>query len=159
MVTQELYILVAMLLALSEFWKISIQDGTKKFGLLRDVCQRAILGLFEFACTSIWLTHLTCHCGGWETSFVCTLCFFDNNSLCREMTPLQRYSSLNGQGLDFILFSAVYQDDLAGPFVSQPGWVNLPSYWVCISEASCKTKNYAKVGSKKPDVLIYSLWT
>ena len=36
------------------------------------------------------------------------------------MTPLQRYSSLNGQGLDFILHSAVYQDDLAGPFVSQP---------------------------------------
>ena len=36
------------------------------------------------------------------------------------MTPPQRYSSLNGQGLDFILFSAVYQDDLAGPFVSQP---------------------------------------
>ena len=36
------------------------------------------------------------------------------------MTPLQRYSSHNGQGFYFILYSAVYQDDLAGPFVSQP---------------------------------------
>ena len=36
-------------------------------------------------------------------------------------------------------------------------FLNLLSYLVCISEASCKTKNYAKVGSKKPDILIYSL--
>ena len=61
-------------LHLSEFWKISIQDDMTKFDLLRDVCHRATLGSLELVCTSIWLTHLTCHCGGWETSFACTLC-------------------------------------------------------------------------------------
>ena len=35
------------------------------------------------------------------------------------MTPLQRYSSLNGQGFYFV-FCCIYQDDLAGPIVSQP---------------------------------------
>ena len=35
------------------------------------------------------------------------------------MTPLQRYSSLNGQGIYFV-FCCTYQDDLAGPTVSQP---------------------------------------